>query len=75
MPINRKLNVTYRGAPCAKGHDGLRYRNGSACVECERLRNARKKKIEPAFATELFPQPYPIRFARLVKGRDHSGSR
>jgi hypothetical protein len=33
---------TYQGRPCPKGHDGLRYRNGYTCVECERSKSARR---------------------------------
>jgi hypothetical protein len=33
---------TYHGRPCPKGHDGLRYRNGYTCVECERSKSARR---------------------------------
>lgn len=26
----------YRGAPCKRGHDGLRWRSTNNCVECNR---------------------------------------
>lgn len=31
---------TYSGKPCAKGHDGTRYRSTRACVDCMRERQA-----------------------------------
>lgn len=29
---------TYKGKPCRKGHDGIRYFSSAACVTCRRLR-------------------------------------
>lgn len=31
------LALQYKGAPCYKGHSGMRYRKGGRCVECARI--------------------------------------
>jgi hypothetical protein len=30
------LEKTYRGKPCKRGHDGLRWKSSGACIECQR---------------------------------------
>lgn len=34
------MSTTYVGSPCKRGHNGVRYMNGGACVECMRKQNA-----------------------------------
>jgi len=38
-------NVYFKGNPCKRNHDGLRYTKGAACVRCIELK--RKKSITP----------------------------
>lgn len=39
-----KKEVTFTGKPCKKGHSGLRYKNGRACVTCQK---EAAKKYDP----------------------------
>jgi hypothetical protein len=45
-------HTKYQGNPCRRGHDGVRYRHGGACVECIRLnaieRRERRKQLDTA---------------------------
>lgn len=34
-----KTDCTYQSAPCPSGHNGLRYNNNNACVECTKIRS------------------------------------
>ncbi len=36
-------HATYKGKPCPRGHNGVRYVKGSDCVECSKGRN--KKRV------------------------------
>lgn len=38
----------YRGRPCKRLHDGLRYTKGGACVQCTREGSARSRGADPA---------------------------
>jgi hypothetical protein len=31
------LSLQYKGAPCYRGHSGMRYRRGGRCVECAQI--------------------------------------
>ena len=34
---------TYQGNPCGRGHSGIRYIKGGACVECQKLTDAKRR--------------------------------
>lgn len=37
--------VTYQGAPCKKGHSGLRYTKGATCIDC--IKHSRDISLNP----------------------------
>lgn len=59
--LNNEASQYFTGKICKRGHSGLRYKNGGACVECNKSRkeyqaNYRKKRLTTPhhIATALF---------------------
>ena len=38
----------YQGNPCRRGHSGIRWVKGGACVECQKLTDAQRRAPQPA---------------------------
>lgn len=52
-------SVMYRGKPCPKNHDGLRYTAGGNCVECTKAQNRKRRARKARFITGW---PFAARF-------------
>jgi hypothetical protein len=70
---------TYQGAPCSKGHGGLRYRANSNCVECSKERSAEQyartlraiRSVEAEDARRVVDIELQLARAELAKAARH----
>lgn len=56
--------AVYQGAPCAKGHEGTRYRSTRACVACVKDRGPGSRVTRPPARSVTLPA------SRLLDGPD-----
>lgn len=74
--LDPNRGAKYQGEPCGKGHDGLRYVNGGACVACmlAKPRSPNKRKPETARLYWLKVRDIPaVKARKLANARRWKG--